>query len=507
MRRIVVTAGLLTAVGLLLLSRTASGSGDYLVRAIFDNGGFLVPGEDVRVAGANVGTVSSVNVTRPGEPARRDGSPDPGKAVVVMQITNPGVQDFLRDAGCLIRPQSLLGEKYVDCQPTQPRAPGDPPPPPLEVIPNGEPGAGERFLPLENNGKEVDLDLVNNIMREPFPDRFRLILNDLGAGLAARGPTLDAIVKRADPALRQTDRVLAVIARQRHALSRLAADSSAVLTPLARARQHVASFINGANTTAQAAAERRPALEAGLRDLPSALRELHLTAAKLRSFSSEATPLFSQLRAGAPAITRATEALGPFAHAATPALTTLGTATKLARKPLVSSDPILVKLRDLSRKAAPGAGSLNHLLASLRKTGGYRLLTEFIFNTVGSINGYDSFGHFLRAGLQVTSCTTLVSTPLPSCQANFAASKAAAAAAVAPSPVTSGKTKAPGVGAQASVSPVGARRQPRDALGQTGTSATAAPSGRGTLPRRVSPAALNDLFDAVIGANGRGTRP
>ncbi len=486
MRRIIAAAALLAAIGLLVVGQAARGSGDYLVRGIFDNGGFLVPGEDVRVAGATVGSVSSVDVTRPGEAAHRDGSPDPGKAVVVMNITDPGVQDFRRDASCLIRPQSLLGEKYVDCKPTQPRAPGRPLPPRLRVVPNDQPGAGERFLPLENNGKEVDLDLVNNIMRAPSPDRFRLILNDLGAGLAARGETLEAIVKRANPALRQTDRVLAVIARQRHVLSRLAADADAVLTPLARERQHVASFINGADVTAQAAAERRPALEAGLRDLPSGLRELHATATKLRSFSAEATPLFSQLRAGAPSITRATEALGPFAHAATPALTTLGTATRLARRPLVSSDPILVKLRDLARKAAPGAGSLNRLLASLRKTGGYRLLTEFIYNTVGSINGYDRYGHFLRAGLQVTSCTTLVTTPLPSCEAHFSASKATAAA-VNLNARQHHRTARPGSDSGLTVRPAAARQQPRDALGQGGVGATMAPGGaarRGKSRRR-----------------------
>ena len=35
------------------------GGGGYEVRAIFDNGGFLVPGEEVRVAGANVGSAST----------------------------------------------------------------------------------------------------------------------------------------------------------------------------------------------------------------------------------------------------------------------------------------------------------------------------------------------------------------------------------------------------------------------------------------------------------------
>ena len=134
-----------------------------------------------------------------------------------MKIDEAGFQDFRQDASCLIRPQSLLGEKYVDCQPTLPRAPGSEPPPPLDEVPDGEPGAGQHFLPLENNGKAVDIDLINNIMREPYADRFRLIFNDLGAGFAARGEDLAAIIRRADPALRQTNRVLAELARQNQA--------------------------------------------------------------------------------------------------------------------------------------------------------------------------------------------------------------------------------------------------------------------------------------------------
>ena len=127
----------------------------------------------------------------------------------MLQIDDPGFQDFREDASCLILPQSLLGEKFVECEPTQPRAPGTEAPPELEVIPEGEPGEGQHLLPLEQNGKSVDLDLVNNIMEEPYPDRFRLILNDLGAGLAARGDELAEIIERSNPALRETNEVLA----------------------------------------------------------------------------------------------------------------------------------------------------------------------------------------------------------------------------------------------------------------------------------------------------------
>ena len=55
-------------------------------------------------------------------------------------------------------------------------------------------------------------------MREPYPDRFRLILNDLGASLAARGDDLDAVIERANPALKRTDEVLAILRKQNQGL-------------------------------------------------------------------------------------------------------------------------------------------------------------------------------------------------------------------------------------------------------------------------------------------------
>jgi phospholipid/cholesterol/gamma-HCH transport system substrate-binding protein len=497
MRRVVAIFGVLAAAALVLFGQAASGSGgSYEVRGIFDNGGFLVAGEQVRIAGATVGSVSSVGVTRPGDWVNTDHSADPGKAVVVMDISSAGFQDFRQDASCLIRPQSLLGEKYVDCQPTQPRAPGSQPPPALEVVPGSQPGAGQHFLPLENNGKQVDLDLVNNIMQEPFADRFRLILNNLGAGLAARGKDLEAIVKRADPALRQTDLVLAELARQNRQLSQLAADSDTILAPLARERQHVAGFINNANVTAQATAERSQALEAGLQRFPGALRELRLTMNKLRAFSTQATPVFTDFRIGAPAIARATEALGPFAHAATPALTSLGDAAQQSQQPIVQSDPILRKVRDLAQKAGPGAASLAKLLSSLRKTGGYKKLTSFIYNTVGSINGFDQFGHFLRAQLQITSCTTLNAIPFISCGANFGSGTSAtakAAAATAAAKLGSGNLPSPAAAAQSG----GVRDAQGDLAG--GTAAPAGPVAQPPATHRPSLGAARDLLDTVIG--------
>ena len=44
----------------------------------------------------------------------------------MLAIEDDGFKDFREDASCIIRPQSLIGEKFVDCTPTQPRAPGRP---------------------------------------------------------------------------------------------------------------------------------------------------------------------------------------------------------------------------------------------------------------------------------------------------------------------------------------------------------------------------------------------
>ena len=248
MRRILAIAAVVLAIGLLIALPGALGAGSggtYEVRGVFDNGAFVVDGEEVRVAGATVGTVKEVDVSNDDEIVSREGGDHavPGKAVVVMDITEDGFKDFRIDASCTIRPQSLIGERYIDCTPTEPRAPGEPPPPELERIPDGEPGEGQRLLPLENNGTTVDLDLIQNIQQVPYRDRFRLILNDLGAALAARGEELGEVIDRANPALRETDRVLNILALQRRQLSSLADNGNRALEPLARNRTSITGFM------------------------------------------------------------------------------------------------------------------------------------------------------------------------------------------------------------------------------------------------------------------------
>jgi ABC-type transporter Mla subunit MlaD len=421
MRRALGILLLTAALAALFVSATAAGGDDdaYEVRAIFDNAGFLVPGEDVRVAGANVGSVAEIDVTDTEEAAHADGSPEPGKAVVVLRIEDPAFQDFREDASCLVRPQSLIGERFVECNPTRPRAAGSEAPPELEVIPEDEPGAGQRLLPVEQNGKTIDIDLLNNVLREPYADRFRLILNDLGAGLAARGEELAEIVERSNPALRETNEVLAILARQNRALASLATDSDRILTALVRERDSVVGFINESETTAAATAERSADLEESFARFPEFLRELRSTMVELRGFSDAATPVFGDLREAAPSLTAASRALEPFASASEISFETLGDAAEESGAPLRDADPVIRQIRALARSGESGMRDFAQLLSTLRKTGGFDAVFEAIFGLGGSVNAFDDYGHFLRLLIPTNSCFDYTAILQPGCGANF----------------------------------------------------------------------------------------
>lgn len=414
MRRALLIGGTVVAIVVAVLLIGGSGSGsDYLVRAVFDNGSFVVSGEDVRVAGANVGSVQSVTVTLPGETASEQGGPHavPGKAVVVLDITDPGFQDFRSDASCIIRPQSLIGERYVDCRPTLPRAPGSSVPPSLAKVPSGQPGAGEHLLPLENNGKAIDVDLVNDIWRLPYTQRFRIILNELGAGLASRGKDLEEVIRRADPALRDTDRLLAILAGQKDQLAQLAVDSETIMRPWARERAHVAGFFDSAGFAAQATAEKSPALEASLQKFPIFLRQFRLTMRSLQGFSDQALPVTLALGKAAPSLTDATQHLPAFYGASTVALRSLGQAGQASGAKFRAADPVVLQARALAQSGARPLTNFARFLGTTQKTGGFENLMALIYNTTGQVNGFDNFGHYLRTKITPANCFDYIPNP------------------------------------------------------------------------------------------------
>jgi ABC-type transporter Mla subunit MlaD len=424
MRKLLLPAVVVAAIVVVVVVAAGGGEGNggYVVRGIFDSGGFMVAGEEVRIAGATVGEIESVGVTMPGEiDSYQNGKPRavPGKAAIAMKITDPGFQDFRRDASCLIRPQSLIGEKFVDCRPTLPRAPGSAPAPALKQIPDGQPGAGQYLLPLESNSTSVDPDLINNINQLTYAQRFRLILNELGASFAGRGEDVEEVVKRANPLLRDVDRVFGILNAQRDRLAKLASDSEEILGPLSRERASVAGFFSNAGAAAQASTEEGPALEASLQKLPAFLRELRQTMGSFESFSTAGTPVIESLGRAAPALTKATRALTPFSAASTVSLKSLGATGAVAGPKIRAADPVVEKARDLARSGATPTTELADVLASTRKTKGFDGIADLIYNSAAATNEFDRYGHFLRSLFVLTNCIDYVVAPTSGCSANF----------------------------------------------------------------------------------------
>jgi ABC-type transporter Mla subunit MlaD len=410
MRAAVAVAAVLLVAALVALVLVTRGEDDaYRVRAIFDNAGFIIPGEDVKVSGVKVGSIEDVEVT------------EDFKAAIVLRIEDEGYQDFRRDAECEVRPQSLIGERFVECSPTQTRGTGDELPPELQEVEDG-PGEGQRLLPVQNTSRAVDLDLINNIMREPYRERFSIILNELGVGVAGRGEDLNAVIRRANPALKEVDEVLKILAGQNEQLEQLAVDSDTIMAPLARERERVTSSIENMSEVAEATAERRGDLEEDIALLPEFLRELTPTMERLGALSDEMTPVLTDLGAAAPDVNRFLLELGPFSAAATPALESLGDAGAIGGP------------RELAEQLRPVARQLGDVLVDFQREDGIERLLDYIFFQGTAVNGFDSFGHYLRAGLLVNQCTTYATDPTGGCSANFRPAAAATAAGASSMP-------------------------------------------------------------------------
>jgi ABC-type transporter Mla subunit MlaD len=395
------------------------GNGTYRVRAIFDNASFVIAGEDVKVAGVNVGTIDSLDVD-----AKHH-------AVVVLKIDDPAFHPFRADARCAVRLQSLIGEQYIQCQPTQPRGGDRAPAPELSKIKDGEPGAGQYLLPVERTQTPVGADLLNDIMRVPEQQRLPLIINELGAGLSGNGEALQAALRRASPALQQADELVAILARQNETLAKLTDESDKVLGPLAEHRKDLTGFIKNAGAAGTATARQGDALEQNLSKFPAFLRQLGPAADQLGELADQTTPAIQALAAQAPAVNEATARLGPFTKQANPALKTLGKVADQGRATFPKIEDVVSQLNELGIPLEPLAANLGSLSTSFDDTGGIESLMRFIYFYTGSVNGQDASGHYIRAGISVGNCATRTPEPASGCPARFYTPDAGAAAASA----------------------------------------------------------------------------
>ena len=206
-----------------------------------------------------------------------------------------------------------------------------------------------------------------------------------------------------------------------------------MLAPLARERAHVSSFIEHSSNVAEATAERRDDLEADIERLPRFLQELRADDAPLGELSDQATPVFADLGAQAPNINRMIRELGPFSEAGIPAVESLGDASVIGTPAMRDLLPITKDLRRFAKVAGRSARPPRRCSSRSSAAAASSALLDYAFYQVAAINGFDSFGHYLRARLILNTCSRYYTAPVDGCSARFAASAQASSSASAAS--------------------------------------------------------------------------
>ena len=403
MRRLLLAAGIGVAAAVATLGASDSSGPEHRVDAVFDSTANLIPGQDVKIAGARVGQVEAIHLTR-----RR-------KARVEMRIEE-GFAPFRADAECTIRPQSLIGEKFVQCHPgTAARAP----------LPDGEDGAPT--VPLAQTHSPVDLDLVFAALRRPYSQRLAIVLNELGTGLAGRADDLNATIRRANPALQEVNDVLRILDRDRAALGRLVEQSDRVIAELARRRGEVTSFIDRSDRVARTVAGRRGELGQVIERLPPLLDELEPTADQLAAFASDATPTLRDLRRAAPGAEALLADFDPVADAARPALKRLAETSEVGRRAVRAARPVADRLKPVAAILPPIVELAGDLNESLRDSGAVEGLLLYTFYGAGAQARFDEFSHILPSYQIASDCQQYARVPLEGCSAHFGDEPAAAA--------------------------------------------------------------------------------
>jgi ABC-type transporter Mla subunit MlaD len=367
---------------------------------VFDNAFGLVKGGDLKIGGVKAGQTTDFRLTER----------EPYRVIVTGEVSEPGFETLRRDAECAVRQQSLIGEYFVDCELGSPDEP---------ALPDGG------RIPVEQTSSTIPPDLINTVMRRPYRERFRLIISELGAGLAGRPEDLNEVIRRAHPALRETTETLAILRRHNELMRDFFADADRVSAAVEPVKEDVAAWAEEAADTSAIQASRSERLARYWNRLPEFLAELEPTMAELSQTASRQVPTLRKLGAAAPELERFLRSTVPFARESRESIDDLGEAADAGNAAVREAREEVAELAELSTEAPRLAKPLRQFLqtiddrrrstdddpraadlappapdkTSYSKGQGFTGMESFwnyiYWQTLG-INAFDEFGHLLR---------------------------------------------------------------------------------------------------------------
>ncbi|MHB8690340.1 MAG: MlaD family protein [Solirubrobacteraceae bacterium] len=275
-------------------------------QAEFKNAWPLVPGMDVRVSGAVVGSVRGVQLT------------NHGTALVTFQL-RPGVPAPRADASVAIRQDDLLGDSDLS----------------LELGAAKQPLTGP--IPASRSIPQPRLDDFLNIFRAPVRAGLQAFIVEVGTAMANRGVDVNNAIFKLRPGFQALGNVFTELTGQISSLKQVLSSAHVVTSQLASRSHDLGRLVDGLHQTLGGVAAESARLNTGLALLPTTLSETSTTLHQLTALTHTVAPLAQTVAAAAPGFETAAQRLGPYAQAlelasgyASPTITLAGDALRAA---------------------------------------------------------------------------------------------------------------------------------------------------------------------------------
>jgi len=403
MRRLIaITAGLVVAAAVAGPVFGSGGSTETSSRfdVIFDDARGLVGGQLVKVAGARAGSIVDVVVT-------------PDFKARIEATVDSRFMPLHQDATCTIRPEGLIAENYLECDP------GTPGSPVLRATADHPP-----TIPVTRTTEPVSLTDLFNTFNLPTRERLSVLIDELGIATAGRGEDLNQILLRANPTLGMARRVIGILDQQLGQLRTILDASNTIAAEGASHTGAVQAFLEKASGLSQLTAAHAGPLSDSIARLPGLLAASQPALRQLDAVAVNGTPLLADLQAAAPALNRVAADLGPFVHAAKPGLARLSTALQKAIPAIRTSTPLIDAITRYSRLSEPSTILTAQLYKNLQRHGFTENFLSVFYYVAASLARFDSTSHVLPLLLVAPNngaCGQFSSSPVPGCSAHYGA--------------------------------------------------------------------------------------
>lgn len=355
------------------------------------NASQLVKGNEVKVGGVPVGTVTGIELT------------DDNQAEVEIEVADDELVPLHRGTRAWVRVSSLSGvaNRYVALEP----GPND-----AEELPDGG------VVPTQDTRAAVDLDAVLSTLDADTRAHLQRLARGNAAVYAGREDDLNRGLAALNPAVAQLEGTLREIARDRPAFERFVVAGAGWVSAVADRSEDLKGALSETATTAQAVARERRALTGLLAEAPGALSQARGTLSRTASTLRAVTPAVREARPVAPRLTRFVGDLEPVLDRTGPAMDALQALLPDLRSALASQPGVRDKARPAFRSATTAIDKALPIVTGLRAYWPDVLLG--MTNGFGgtAAGAYDGNGSFARIGAVAGPYTiagggTLIPTP------------------------------------------------------------------------------------------------